>query len=316
MKKFWTCFLLALVSFVGCSKESSRKSETQLYYFDTLSHTINKAAVLNNAFNHYTELQQIDYIISQLNSDIQPAPNSSNNQVQVTTKLPIKNYELQERVVKMNLTKEYYQLPLDQKIGIRVAIVYSLTELPFIDGVEFSVEQAPLATATGKIIGTIYRNDIKEEALEPNPATKTYVLSVYFANKEGKLVKEVHSITGSHSSKEEKLILEELIQGPKSNDLLATLPTNTKINTIDTLNGVCQVDLSFDSKTRFFKNDQMRYLTIYSIVNSLTELPKVKKVIISIDGKETIHFGPIELPKTFERSEAYVSKEADHSSSG
>lgn len=314
MKKLWILLLISLVGIAGCSTEPMKKSDMQIYYFDTINHTLNKATLLNDTLDQYTELQQVEYIIAQLNSGL--ASGQPNNQTQSLTQLPIKNYEVQERVVKINLTEAYYRLPIDQKIGIRVAIVYSLTELPFIDGVEFSVEQVPLVTATGKIVGVIYRNDIKEEALEPNPATKTYVLNVYFANKEGKLVKEVHSITGSHSSKEEKLILEELIQGPKSNELVATLPNNVKINTIDTLNGVCQVDLSFDSKTRFFKNDQMRYLTIYSIVNSLTELPKIKKVIISIDGKENIKFGPIELPKTFERSEAYVSKEADYPSSG
>lgn len=49
---------------------------------------------------------------------------------------------------------------------------------------------------------------------------------------------------------------------------------------------------------------------IYSIVNSLTELPQVKKVIISIDGQEEVAFtSDIDLPKTFERSERYISEE-------
>ena len=36
----------------------------------------------------------------------------------------------------------------------------------------------------------------------------------------------------------------------------------------------------------------------------------MKKVIISIDGQEEVEFtSEIDLPKTFERSEAYISQE-------
>lgn len=305
MKKYWFLLLISTLSIVSCSKDMGKQSTVQIYYFDVMNKEFSKESLIDNDLSSYTKLQQIEYIISKLNNN--------HNEAQSDMKVPIKSYQLQGRIAKIDLSKVYYDLPPDQKIGFRVAVVYTLTELPFIDGIEFTVEGLPLTTAMGKPVGIIYKNDIKVETLEPNPATKTYVLNVYFTNKEGKLVKEIHSITGSNSSKEEKLILEELIQGPKSNDLMPTLPKNTKINTVDTLNGVCQVDLSFDfkTKTQFFKEDRTRYLMIYSIVNSLTELPKIKKVIISIDGKENCTFGSIELPKTFERSEAYVSEEKD-----
>lgn len=308
------CILLCIVMMVigvGCSKESTAYTgEAQIYFFDATKNELVGEVLPEEFFKIKSEQEKVEFIISRLKEN----KSTLLTPLQIGPEMPIENdttsINTKDRVVKIDFTSDYMELTPQQKIGMRASIVYSLTELDFIDGVDFYVEQTPLSTATGKLVGVIYRSDINKDALAPSPATTTYVLNVYFANKEGKLVKEVHSIRGSDSSKEEKLIIEELIQGPKSDELLATVPSDMKVNTADTLNGVCQVDLSFDPKAKFFNNDEKRTLMIYSIVNSLTELSQVKKVILSIDGQEEVEFtADIDLPKTFERSEAYISQE-------
>ena len=304
------CVVLA-ISFVGCQKESvNYNNEMQIYFFDASKNELVGEVLPLEFTKLLSEQEKVEYIISRLKENKTTLLTS----LQLGPKMPIENdttsINTKERVVKVDFTSEYNELTPQQKIGMRASIVYSLTELEFIDGVDFYVEQTPLSTATGKLVGVVYRSDINKDALVPSPATKPYVLNVYFANKEGKLQKEMHSIIVSNSSKEEKLVIEEIIQGPKSDELLPTVPKNTKVNTVDTLNGVCQIDLSFDPKDKFFKDDYTRTLMIYSIVNSLTELPQVKKVIISIDGQEEVAFtSDIDLPKTFERSERYISQE-------
>lgn len=303
--------VLGMLFLVSCTKEQYVPNNTmQIYFFDATKNELVGENLPDEFFKLTSEQEKVAYIISKLKE------NKSNllTPLQIGPEMPIEDdttsINIKDRVVNIDFTNKYTELSPQQKIGMRASIVYSLTELDFIDAVGFSVEQTPLTTATGKMVGTICRSDINKDTLIPSPATTTYVLNVYFANKEGKLVKEVHSIRGSDSSKEEKLIIEELIQGPKSDQLFATVPKNMKVNTADTLNGVCQVDLSFDPKAKFFDKEGAKERMIYSIVNSLTELPQVKKVIISIDGQEEVSFtSDIELPKTFERSEAYISQE-------
>lgn len=295
---------------VGCQKEVPAPNPgMQIYFFDCTKNEL-VSENLPEGFNECeTDMEKVKFIISMLKE------NKSNllTPIQLGTKMPIDgdstSVNSNEKTIKIYFTSEYNQLTPQEKIGMRASIVYSLTQLEFINGVEFYVDQLPLTMATGKQVGTISSDKIKRSAFNPSPATKYIVLNVYFANEEGFLEKEVHRFPASHSSKEEKLVIEELIQGPQSDERFATVPSDLKVNTIDTLNGVCQIDLSFDPKSKFFKDDHDRNLMIYSIVNSLTELSQVKKVIISIDGQDEVTFtSEIDLPKTFERNKDYIKE--------
>ena len=309
-KMLWLIMCL-LMACVGCQKEKPIPQEgMQIYFFDCSKNELVAEALPEGFKACETDQEKVKFIIGLLKENKSVLLSA----MQMGTQMPIDgdttSINTNEKIVKINFTSDYNNLTPQQKIGMRASIVYSLTQLEFINGVDFYVNQVPLAMATGKTVGPINTDMIKKSAFNPSPATEYFVLSVYFANATGKLEKEVHRFPASRSSKEEKLVIEELIQGPQSSECFATVPNDLKVNTIDTLNGVCQVDLSFDTKSKFFKNDEDRTLMIYSIVNSLTELPQVKKVILSIDGQEEVAFtSEIDLPKTFERNEDYISKE-------
>lgn len=310
----WCIFMLILL--VGCGQEPINLSPDtlQIYFFDTSRNELVAEALPEEFMKLKSDQEKVSYIISKLKENRSTLLAA----LQMGPEMPIKNdttsINAKSKVVNIDFTSAYLDLTPQQKIGMRASIVYSLTELDFIDGVDFYVEQIPITTATGKLVDVVYRSDINKDALAPSPATTTYVLTVYFADEMGKLVSEVHSIPGSDSSKVEKLVIEELIQGPKTDTLFPTLPSDMKVNTADTLNGVCQVDLSFDPQSKFFESEEKKTLMIYSIVNSLTELKQVKKVIISINGQEEVKLtSEIDLPKTFERSEAYLNQEESKS---
>ena len=96
--------------------------------------------------------------------------------------------------------------------------------------------------------------------------------------------------------------------------LSRTVPSDMKVNDARTTNGVCQIDISFDPKSKFFKDDKDKELMIYSIVNSLTSQSQIKKVVIFVDGKNDVEFTPdIDFTDTFERSESYISEEEKQS---
>ena len=308
--------VIVIVIGVGCQKEQQVPQESmQIYFFDYSKNELVAEALPESFKKCKTDQEKVKFIIGLLKENKSILLSA----MQLGAKMPIDgdttSINANEKIVKINFTNDYNELTPQQKIGMRASIVYSLTQLDFINGVDFYVNQVPLATATGKTVGPINTDMIKKSAFNPSPATEYFVLNVYFANAEGKLEKEVHRFPASRSSKEEKLVIEELIQGPQSSERFATVPDDLKVNTVDTLNGVCQVDVSFDTKSKFFQDDEDRTLMIYSIVDSLTELSQVKKVILSIDGQEEVAFtSEIDLPKTFERNEDYISKESNPTS--
>lgn len=305
--------LILLVSLSGCTKTKIKSDDSpQIYYFDSTKGELVNAPLGEAFLSLETDQEKVQYIIDELamNKNIQ------GNALVVTHPMPIIGVVTNDRIVEINFSNEYNSLSAQERIGIRAAIVYSLTQLDSIDSVEFYIEDVPLTTSTGKVIGPISQANIKLNVLEPNPATTPYTLPLYFVNAEGKLVKEERGIRVSDPSSVEKLLIEELIKGPNSEGLSPSLPSDMKVNDATTTNGVCQVDLSFDLKSKFFTSPEVKERMIYAIVNSLTEIPKlrtdipkIKKVAFLVDGKSDIEFTKeIDLRDTFERNEAYIGE--------
>lgn len=299
--------VVLLVMLTGCEKIDNRLvGHTKIYFFDTTRNTL-VSEVLPEEFNKLQDNQEkVKYIIARLKEN----KSAVTTTLQAGPEMPIESQGIKDRVVTIHFSEAYRSLTTVEKIGMRASLVYSLTELDFIDGVDFYIEEAPLTTTTGKLIGTVYPSNINKDILDPNPATIPHTLSVYFANEEGYLVKEEHNVRVSNPNAVEKTLLEELIKGPNSDTLSRTVPSDMKVNDAKTTNGVCQIDISFDPKSKFFKNDRDKELMIYSIVNSLTSEPQIKKVVIFVNGKNDVAFTPdIDFTDTFERSESYISEE-------
>lgn len=86
-----------------------------------------------------------------------------------------------------------------------------------------------------------------------------------------------------------KSIVEELIKGPKSEQLYPTLPSNTNVYSVFLEDGLATVDFSKEIITNFEEiphSSTTEVLAIYSIVNSLTEFEQIEKVRIIIEGKQ------------------------------
>lgn len=81
-----------------------------------------------------------------------------------------------------------------------------------------------------------------------------------------------------------KTIIEELIKGPNSSDYIATIPNETKINSIRQEGNKVILDLSNDY-SQGVENSEEELAKIYSIVNSLTEIKEIEEVEIDVDGK-------------------------------
>ena len=74
----------------------------------------------------------------------------------------------------------------------------------------------------------------------------------------------------------EKLIVEQLIEGPREPDSYPTLPPDMKLLNVMVSESVCSINLD----SAFLNNslEVREYIPIYSIVNSLSELPTVSRV--------------------------------------
>ncbi len=136
---------------------------------------------------------------------------------------------------------------------------------------------------------------------------------LYFINDQGKLAPETRYIDNTEVAKGNEniatVLVKELISGPAKGSLLSrTIPQETKVHSnVIIKDGTATVDLTkefIDKHKGGKKNEQ---LTLYSIVNTLTEIKDINTVQFKIDGKVKKEFkGSYQLDVAFPRS-AYLN---------
>jgi len=143
-------------------------------------------------------------------------------------------------------------------------------------------------------------------------------LFAVYNDTEAYLVKETRVISVSKDLY--KSVLEELIKGPESSELYPTIPSNVKVNSVKISDGTAIVDFSKEIITNFQEiphSSTTEVLAIFSIVNTLTEFEEIKKVKITIEGKNSGEidglyiedfWGHVGIYEEFSRNEEIIKK--------
>jgi len=102
----------------------------------------------------------------------------------------------------------------------------------------------------------------------------------------------------------------ELIKGPESSGLYPVIPEGTQVNEVYIADDIVYIDLSEE----IFKNhpggSSGELMTVYSIVNTLTEIPPIKGVQILVGGNEMNSLvGHIDISMPLLRDEDWIKPE-------
>lgn len=301
---------LIMLLVTSCSNKTSdgemaNKEEINIYFANQLDGKL----VAEKVFLDPKEIDTDEKKVSLAMSSLEKGPQSTSLSPVMTNDIKVQSIQLDDNGVKLSLSGQYNDLEVQKQMIMRASIVRTLTSFPFISWVEFLVENKPLQSPEGDKIGPIFKDDIILVQPDPKPPTNVQNIVLYFSDEQAMgLVAENRKIQISNNVPLERYIVEELIKGPQNKSNLATIPPETKINDIKTKDGVCQIDLSGDIISKHPGGSTGEIFTIYSIVNSLTELsPKIQKVAFLIDGKkQTEYKGHIDLSILFERDESLI----------
>jgi len=142
------------------------------------------------------------------------------------------------------------------------------------------------------VVSDSFASDIKIAQSEIIPAKKDEVTLYFGSSSDYKtyLTAEKRSIlkfSEMENLEKANAILLELIKGPEQNSTCSpTIPTGTLIRDIKLDNDVISVNFSRELVENHWGGTMGENVTIYSIVNSLTELSFINKVKILVDDKE------------------------------
>lgn len=132
---------------------------------------------------------------------------------------------------------------------------------------------------------------VPEEEISDEQMRQT-IVSLYFYNNETKeLISEGRLIDAKDLLENPyQKLMELLIKGPENQSLSKTIPDGTKINKVELKGDILYVDLSNEFIENHPGGEEQECASIYSIVDTMTNLTEVNAVKILIDGKENMAF--------------------------
>ena len=280
------CLIFVLMLGVtGCGKTNTL-SNGKIYYVRT-----DKAGI--NAVDYNFESVDTDGAITEALTELAKDIDDIDVINTIPSGVEVKNWELNNKSLDLYLVGDYESLDTYTEILVRAAIVKTLVQIKGVNSVSIFVNDSPLTDSNGEAIGAM--------------SADTFIEA--FASADGvSTVPETREVYYSRNVSLEKLVIDQLLKGPETDGLLSAIPTGTKLNSITVSeNGVCIVN--FDGAIETVVTGVTENVTVYSIVNSLTELDNIKQVQILVNG-ETPHISnvDIDMSKAISRNEDIINE--------
>ncbi len=272
------CLVMVIsLCFVGCQQKGG-STDGKIYYIRT-----DKAGI--GFIDYDFRSGDTDGKISEALSMLAQSPENIDFMNAIPAGVTVKSWELNEGNVNLYFVGDYDSLEIYTEILVRAAIVKTLVQIKGVKSVSFYVNDAPLTDSNDNGIGPMTAETFIEDFGQETDSLLSTNLTLYFASADGvSVVPETRQVYYSRNVSIDKLVMDQLLKGPKTEGLLSAIPTGTKLNSISiSENGVCIVN--FDGTFETAITGVTENATIYSIVNSLTELDNVKQVQILVNGE-------------------------------
>ncbi len=293
------CAVLLLgMSLVGCGKKNEEPQEgtIKVYYVNS-----SETGIVSKDYVLQADMGDTEAAINELIEVLKKMPDRLQYEAPISGDINLIGYSINDKLLNLNFGAGYMQLGRTIEILDRAAIVRTFTQLDDIDYVSFQVEGTPITDHYGNIIGNMSADTfIYNVGNEINTYEKVE-LRLYFASEDGtRLVPVFRSVVYNSNISMEKLAVEQIISGPNTDIAYPTISKDAKIKSINVKDGVCYID--FESDFQSSANAVTAEVAIYSIVNTLTELPNINKVVFSVNGQSTFNFMDFMISGAYERN--------------
>ncbi|MFA5014460.1 MAG: GerMN domain-containing protein [Actinomycetota bacterium] len=155
-------------------------------------------------------------------------------------------------------------------------------------------------------LGLTGSDDGEEEAYDD-----TLKINFYFSGlgEEKKLVSEKRTINAGSPDNAVKNAILELLKGPSKSYHFPVIPAGTKLLDSGTYENTAKINLSQEFLENSLDTRILDEYIIYSIVNTLTEIPEIEGVIFYIEGIRIKVYGNIDLSIPAIRNTEYIKEE-------
>ncbi|MBQ7040435.1 MAG: GerMN domain-containing protein [Clostridia bacterium] len=290
--------LCMLLPVAGCRDDVEGYKATLYFLSSTGNRIETEERIIENAKSEST-------LAMQMLSELIKGPSRPDLIRSVPEKATVLSLDVNNGQASVNFNENFKFDNEINRIFACTAVVSTLTALPGIERVKFMVNGEPLQSLDGKEVAILSYDDIVYDS-QLVVADYRYV-KLYFANEGANgLIPEGRTVTVNSKESLEYVLVNELIKGPEADYAYQTVPEGTKILSVETKEGTCFVNLSQEFKSKHPGGSAAENMTIYSVVNTLTELETVDKVQFLIEGQKMEVFIHSIFNEPFERNENII----------
>lgn len=295
------CTVILVFGMTGCSE----KTDKQLMSYQVFYINSDGSGLTGKTYQLKDAKQDLVSVIKELINRLQ-TPQEESLKSPIDEGIQVVDYQIKENQLSVYFSAGYNNKSGLDEILSRAAIVKTLCQIQEIEYVEFYVEDQPLMLS-GNAVGLMSQESFVDE-LNPQDQKQSKETVLYFANKQGNRLKKITTdITYNAAEPIARLLVEQLIAGVSSiqnideTKLQSAVPSKTTLNNLTIRDNICYLDLSRDFEQQ--DPNVSSEVIVYSIVDTLCELPEVTKVQFSVDGEQKEKYGDLEgFNKPLERN--------------
>lgn len=298
------CLLLALIMLFtsGCFLMSGTETETvKLYY-----------AIKGNA-GLDIENREIEYkdakskYTNTLEELLKGPSDSGKFETSISKDTKVLNVKVEGEILTVDFSKEFNVfLGSMHEAAVVSSVVDTMLQFSELKKVRILVEGQDLIAPSGEPYGDL-------EFIDFNIGDMTEKeITLYFADSQAMYVvpekRTIFVIKDISDAEFYKIVLEELIKGPNTENLYRTIPEGVRVEYTEVEGDLLKVDFSREMHTNHWGGAAGESMTINSIVNSLTEFEDINRVMTTVDGGAmSIEHMVVEEPLT--RNEDIIYKQ-------
>lgn len=278
MKKL--CLLLAFIIMAvsGCNIAGRPKTEEIKLYYALKGNT--GLGVESRSIEYKDQINKYENTLKEL---IKGPSDTNKFETSISKDVKVLGVEADKENLTVNLSKEFnvFSGSLHEAAAV-ASVVDTLLQFPELLKVRILIEGQELIAPSGEPYGYLEFIDFNTKDMVEKEIT------LYFADSQAMyLVPEKRTLFINKDTPENdfyRLVLEELIKGPVSENLYRTIPEEVKVEYVELDGDLLKVDFSEEMHSKHWGGAAGEAMTVNSIVNTMTEFETINRVLPTVDG--------------------------------
>lgn len=286
--------LLILLSGCAAAEQAYGENRLEVYYRRESSDLSDGSAIGKVGFSVNSEDDRLHQALSLLMSD----PEREDLFSAFPADVRIESYNLDEAgEISVIFGDGYSDMSPARRTLARCCLVLTLCDLEEVESV--SIYEGDLLLETGLTQEILLLESTGESAYQVD-------IALWYPDaEEDYLVSVRRQLTIGQFKPLAEYAVEELLRGEQEYAVRSALPAGTQLYGVKLSDGLCTVDFSQEFLRRKPQTAAEERLSIYALVNTLTELDDVERVQITVEGERLGSYLYMDLSAPLERTEAF-----------